>query len=207
MATADAATHCDALSPDAREALLLTRVRNGDPHAFEQLVEPYLRRLFDTINRITRHREDSEDCLQNALIRAFTCLDQFKGTSRFSTWLFTIGVNQALMCLRSRRRARCSPHSGNDDDSLHFLHVADTRPDPEAQYHNMELLRGLNEVIELLPPGFRPVFEMRYIHELSNEETATVLAMSVPTIKTRAFRARRQLRERLVRRYGITGTA
>jgi RNA polymerase sigma-70 factor, ECF subfamily len=196
-------SNCDALSSDARDTVLLARAKHGDHHAFEQLVEPYLRKLLDAIHRITRHREDAEDCLQNALIRAFTCLDQFKGASRFSTWLFTIGVNQALMCLRSKRRARCVPDPSNEG-SLPFAHLADTRPDPEAQYHNAELSKALHEVIQLLPPGFRPVFEMRYVHELSNEEAAAALDMTVPTIKTRAFRARRQLRERLARRYGVT---
>jgi len=203
MVREDAQPNCEARLSDARDALLLTRARDGDPHAFEQLVEPYLRRLLDAIHRITRHREDAEDCLQNALIRAFTCLDQFRGASRFSTWLFTIGVNQALMCLRSKRRARYVPDAP-DEDSFHFPHLADTRPDPEAQYRNVELSKALHEVIQHLPPGFRPVFEMRYVHELSNEEAAAALDMSVPTIKTRAFRARRQLRERLARRYGVT---
>src|ERR1700742_2910472 len=114
MTGLDTAPHYDPLSSDARDALLLTRAKGGDSHAFEQLVEPYLRRLLETIHRITRHREDAEDCLQNALIRAFTCLNQFKGASRFSTWLFTIGVNQALMCLRSKRRARYSPDPANE---------------------------------------------------------------------------------------------
>jgi RNA polymerase sigma-70 factor, ECF subfamily len=189
----------DAISNDIDDALLLKRAKQGDLRAFELLVEPYLRRLLDKILTITRDREDAKDCLQNTLMLAFTRIDQFRGASRFSSWLFRIAINQALMCLRSKKRNILIFHI-TDDDSLPFLDPADTRPDPEQHCRDTELSTRLEEMISSLPPALRPAFELRYVHELSNEQTAVALGLSIATIKTRARRARRHIRERLMQR-------
>src|ERR1700751_3549600 len=88
----------------SNDLLLMERAREGDVEAFGSLVEPYLEKLFKSIWKITRNREDAEDAVQETLLKAYSHLDQFRGASRFSTWLITIGVNQALMGLRSRRK-------------------------------------------------------------------------------------------------------
>ena len=157
--------------------------------------------LFDSILRITRNCEDAEDCLQEALMRAFTRIDQFKGASRFSTWLFRIGVNQALMRLRSNKKSFLFLDTA-DEDSLRSLDPADTRPNPELQYQVAELSMTLEKMIRVLPPSVQPAFEMRYLRELPTEEAAAALDMSTLAIKTRAFRARRHLRERFARQNG-----
>jgi RNA polymerase sigma-70 factor, ECF subfamily len=193
---------CSEISDYAHDALLVERSKQGDGRAFELLIKPYLSRLFDSILRITRNREDAEDCLQEALMRAFTRIDQFKGASRFSTWLFRIGVNQALMRLRSNKRGFLFLDTA-DDDSLRPLDPADTRPNPELQYQAAELSMTLEKMIRVLPPSIQPAFEMRYLRELSTEEAAVALDMSTRAIKTRAFRARRHLRERFARQYGL----
>lgn len=194
--------NCNEISDTAHDASLIGRAKQGDGRAFELLISPYLSKLFNTIIRITKNREDAEDCLQETLIRAFTRIDQFKGASRFSTWLLSIGVNQALMHLRSRKRGILFLDSG-DNDSLPALDPADTRPNPELQCLAAELSTTIERLIRGLPHTFQPAFEMRYLRELSNEEAAAALDLSTPTIKTRAFRARRQLRERLSRQYGL----
>ena len=191
------------IAENAHDAALIRRAKRGDRHAFEVLTKPYLNRLFNTILGITRNHEDAEDCLQEALLRAFTRIEQFKGASRFSTWLFRIGVNQALMHLRSKRRSFLLLDN-TDDDAFRSFDPEDTRPNPELQYQAAELSMTIEKMIRVMPPVFQPVFEMRYLQELSNEEAAVALDLSTPAIKTRAFRARRHLRERLERHYGLT---
>jgi Sigma-70 region 2 len=88
----------------AENSDLLERAKLGDVNAFDRLVGPYERGLFLVILRITKHREDAEDVLQEALLRAYTNIKTFRGESRFSTWLTRIGINQALMCLRGEDR-------------------------------------------------------------------------------------------------------
>ena len=187
----------NALSNNTDDALLLKRAKQGDLRAFELIVEPYLRRLLDKILTITRNREDAEDCLQNTLMRAFTSIDQFRGASRFSSWLFRIAINQALMCLRSRK-TNIPIFDITDEDSIPFLDPPDTRPDPEQHYRDTELSRRLGEMISSLPPALRSAFELRYVHEFSIKQTAVALGLSIAAIKTRAVRARSHIRKRLM---------
>lgn len=184
------------------DRILVERAQQGDLEAFGLLIEPYLEKLFKSIWRITKNREDAEDSLQEALLKAFTHIDQFRGASRFSTWLITIGVNQALMSLRSQRRTIISLDAGDrSTDTPPSLFLPETRLNPEQQYRNNEWGEMLGKVIDTLPTSFRAVFELRYIHELSNEQAATALGISIAAVKTRALRARRHIGRRLGERW------
>jgi RNA polymerase sigma factor (sigma-70 family) len=116
---------------------------------------------------------------------------------------FRIGVNQALTCLRPNKKSFLFCDTA-DEDSLRSLDPAGICPDPELQYQAAELSITIEKMIRVLPPSFQPAFEMRYVRELSNEETAVALDMSTPAIKTRASRARRHLRGRFAQQYGLT---
>jgi RNA polymerase sigma-70 factor (ECF subfamily) len=116
---------------------------------------------------------------------------------------FRIGVNQALTCLRPNKKSFLFNDTA-DEDSLRSLDPAGICPDPELQFQAAELSITIEKRIRVLPPSFQPAFEMRYLRELSNEEAAVALDMSTPAIKTRVFRARRHLRERFARQYGLT---
>jgi len=188
---------------DVREdAVLIERARRGDLNAFGLLVEPHLGKLLKIILNITKNREDAEDSMQETLLKSFTRLDQFKGTSRFSTWLISIGVNHALMCLRSRHRRIVSFDTVEQSDSASVpMDIPETRLNPEQHYRNKELAETLSHVIETLPSNFRTVFELRYVHEFSNEQAAMVLGTSIAAVKTRSLRARRLLSERLTQRW------
>jgi len=181
---------------------LVERARQGDLDAFESLIEPYLEKLFKSIWKITRNREDAEDSMQETLLKAFTHLDQFRGASRFSTWLITIGVNQALMSLRSKRK-NIVPIDANEPTSTAppSSYLPEPRLNPEQQYRNTEWAELLDRVIETLPSPFRTVFELRYVHELSNEQAAMALGISIAAVKTRALRARRHIGRRLGERW------
>jgi RNA polymerase sigma-70 factor (ECF subfamily) len=187
---------------DLRDDLpLLERARHGDLDAFESLVAPHTKKLFDCIWRIAGNREDAEDAMQETLLRAFTCLKQFRGTSRFSTWLISIGVNQALMYLRKRRRIVMSLDFCEQVDSPEpILYLAETRPNPEEQYRTKEMAAILTNAIHSLPSSCRTVFELRFVHEYSTKEAAIALDISIAAVKTRTHRARRYIEKQLTER-------
>jgi len=178
--------------------LLMERAKQGDVEAFGLLVQPYLEKLFKSVWKITRNREDAEDALQESLLKAYTHLDQFRGASRFSTWLITIGVNQALMNLRSRRKNLISLDANEPSSTAPpSSYLPEPRLNPEQQYRNTEWAEVLERVIDTLPSTFRAVFELRYVHDLSNEQAAMALGISIAAVKTRALRARRHIGRRL----------
>ncbi len=185
--------------PVIDESVLVDAARNGDVGAFEQLVRRYDRNVFRIAQHITQNREDAEDVVQDAFLKAFQNLGQFQGQSKFYTWLVRIAVNEALMRLRRRRPERTvslDEDVKTEEDSMP-REVADWSPNPEQLYSQAELKDILGKTIHGLPPGFRTVFVLRDVEGLSTEETAEALSLSVPAVKSRLLRARLQLRERL----------
>src|ERR1700675_4993081 len=188
-------------TPVTDELALVQAAKGGDVEAFEQLVRRYDRNVFRIAQHITQNREDAEDVVQDAFLKAYGNLAQFQEQSKFYTWLVRIAVNEALMRLRRRRPERMvslDEEVKTEDDSLP-REVADWSPNPEQQYTQAELREILSKTIQGLPPGFRTVFVLRDVEGLSTEETAAALELSVPAVKSRLLRARLQLRERLGR--------
>src|ERR1044072_4039408 len=187
--------------PTSDEAVLVAAAKAGDIGAFEGLVRRYDRNVFRIAQHITQNREDAEDVVQDAFLKAYQNLGQFQGQSKFYTWLVRIAVNEALMRLRRHRPERMvslDEDVKTEDDSVP-REVADWSPNPEQQYSQAELKDILTRTIQGLPPGFRTVFVLRDVEGLSTEETAEALDVSVPAVKSRLLRARLQLRERLNR--------
>jgi RNA polymerase sigma-70 factor (ECF subfamily) len=187
--------------PLTEELALVQAAKAGDVGAFEQLVKRYDRNVFRIAQHITQNREDAEDVVQEAFLKAYGNLKQFQGQSKFYTWLVRIAVNEALMKLRKRRPERMvslDEEVKTDDDSLP-REVADWSPNPEQQYTQAELRDILTRTIQGLPASFRTVFVLRDVEGLSTEETAEALELSIPAVKSRLLRARLQLRERLSR--------
>ena len=181
------------------EQVLVQAAREGNIGAFEELVKRYDRNVFRIANHITQNREDAEDVVQDAFLKAYQNLKQFQGQSKFYTWLVRIAVNEALMRLRRRRPERMvslDEDIKTDEDSMP-REVADWAPNPEQLYTQAELKDILGKTIQGLPPSFRTVFVLRDVEGLSTEETADALELSVPAVKSRLLRARLQLRERL----------
>jgi len=180
---------------------LVERARAGDQAAFEQLVRQYDRQIFRVAQHITQNREDAEDLPQDVFLKAYGKLDQFQGNSKFSTWLVRIAVNESLMRLRKRKTSRTvsMDQEVQTEDGSIPRDFADWSPNPEQIYGQSELGDILRKTINGLPPGFRTVFTLRDIENLSTEETAEALGLSVPAVKSRLLRARLQLRERLSR--------
>lgn len=185
--------------PIVAEMALVDRAKSGDIGAFEELVKRYDRNVFRIAQHITQNREDAEDVVQDAFLKAFENLKQFQGQSKFYTWLVRIAVNEALMKLRRRRPERMvslDEEVKTEEDSMP-REIADWAPNPEQLYKQGELRDILTRTIQGLPPSFRTVFVLRDVEGLSTEETAVALDLSIPAVKSRLLRARLQLRERL----------
>ncbi|MDE3110181.1 MAG: sigma-70 family RNA polymerase sigma factor [Acidobacteriota bacterium] len=182
------------------ESALVSAAKTGDIQAFETLVSRYERKIFRLTQNITQNREDAEDAMQEAFLKAYEHLDGFQGNSRFYTWLVRIAVNQALMKLRRRRTNIVSLDEDVDtsEDTMP-REVEDWGPSPEERYQQSELGDILSKAIGDLDPGFRIVFQLRDIEQLSTEETAEALGLSVPAVKSRLLRARLKLRHNLNR--------
>ena len=182
------------------EAALVSAAKGGDTGAFEELVNRYERKIFRLGMNITQNREDAEDVMQDAFLKSYQHLDRFQGDSRFYTWLVRIAVNEALMKLRKRRPNQVSldePLAGTDGEDSVFREIEDWGPSPEDRYEQSELGDILNTTIAELEPPFRIVFQLRDIEELSTEETAEALGLSIPAVKSRLLRARLKLRQKL----------
>jgi RNA polymerase sigma-70 factor (ECF subfamily) len=180
------------------EAELVVRARSGSPAAIEQLVERYERRLFRLAQNITGSREDAEEVVQNAFVRAFRNLGAFRGDSRFYTWLVRIAVNEGLTKIRRKHLQEVSIDSEeNAEDRFLCRELEDWGPNPEQRYSQEELRRILETTINELDPGYRIVFQLRDIEGFSTRETASILALSLSAVKTRLLRARLQLRDSL----------
>ncbi len=173
----------------------------GDVQAFEKLIRKYDRQIFRIAQHITQNREDAEDVVQDAFLKAYEKLSQFQGNSKFYTWLVRIAVNESLMRLRKRRTGKMVSIDEDieTDEGSVPRDLADWSPNPEQNYTQTELAKILRKTIQGLPQGFRVVFVLRDVDGLSTEETAEMLGLSVPAVKSRLLRARLQLRERLSR--------
>jgi RNA polymerase sigma-70 factor (ECF subfamily) len=189
------------------EAALVERARSGDQQAFGDLVTQYERKVYRLAMNITRNEEDAEDVLQEAFLKAYGHLDRFKGDSKFYTWLVRIAVNEALMKLRQRKGDRTVPLDEPVDTGEETMvrEIAVWGDNPEQQYSKEEIQNILSEAVDSLKPDFRTVFTLRDIEEMSTEETAEILGISVPAVKSRLLRARLALREKLTRQFKRKG--
>jgi RNA polymerase sigma-70 factor, ECF subfamily len=189
------------------EAPLLAKAREGDSRAFGELVRKYEGKIFRLAQHVTQNREDAEDVLQETFLKAYEHLDQFQGNSKFYTWIVRIAVNQALMKLRRRKTDK----SVSLDDTIDtgedtvVREIAAWDPDPEQRYTQEELRGILDQAVQSLAPPYRSVFMLRDVDDLSTEETAEALNLSVPAVKSRLLRARLQLREKLTRYFKRKG--
>ncbi len=183
------------------EGDLITRAKAGDDTAFTELLTRYERKIYRLAKNITQNDEDAEDVMQEAFLKAYSHLDNFQGNSKFYTWIVRIAVNESLMKLRKRKSDKLVSLDEQVDtgEDLVPREIAVWEDNPEAQYSQEELRGILDKSVESLAPIFRSVFVLRDIEDLSTEETAEALGISIPAVKSRLLRARLQLREKLTR--------
>jgi RNA polymerase sigma-70 factor, ECF subfamily len=183
------------------EAAWVTKARNGDAKAFTELVSQYEGKIFRLARHITQSQEDAEDVLQESFLKAYTHLPDFQGQSKFYTWIVRIAVNESLMKLRKRKTDRTVSLDESIDTGEETVvrEIAVWEENPEQRYSREELREILEKAVDSLRPAFRTVFLLRDVEELSTEETAAMLDLSIPAVKSRLLRARLQLREKLTR--------
>jgi len=189
------------------EAAVLEQARRGDTNALTGLLRRYEGKIFRLALHITQNREDAEDVLQETFLKAFEHLNQFQGNSKFYTWIVRIAVNQALMKLRKRKSDRAvslDEQLDTGEDTV-AREIAAWDENPEQRYSREELNHILTSAVDDLTPIYRAVFVLRDIEELSTEETAEALNLSVPAVKSRLLRARLQLRDKLTRHFKRKG--
>ena len=189
------------------EAAIVAQARLGDAKAFSELLRRYEGKIFRLALHITQNREDAEDVLQEAFLKAYEHLDQFQGQSKFYTWIVRIAVNQALMKLRKRKTDRSVSLDETIDTGEDTVarEIAAWDENPEQQYSREEINEILSSAIDGLAPIYRAVFVLRDVDDLSTEETAEALELSVPAVKSRLLRARLQLRDKLTRYFKRKG--
>lgn len=177
------------------EEVLVSAARAGDRDAFDELYLRHSTKILPRIYRMTRNREDAEDVLQEAALRAFLHLKSFEGRSSFSSWLTRIAVNSALMALRKKRRAQISVDQTYDDQGSSLpWEPCDAAETPEARYARCERDALLVGAIQRLPCIFREILELQLANEYSTMQIAAELGISLPAAKSRLMRARRTLR-------------
>jgi len=194
------------VSAEQDDAQLVAAARSGVNDAFEFLIRRHQAKILSVAWRFTRKREDAEDIAQQAFQKAFLHVHQFQGNSSFSTWLTRITMNEGVMWLRKKR--------ASSEVSLEVLNASadtSTEVDPAdcASSHEetclqLETQRMVSAAISSLRPKLRGVMQLRELGEMSTEETAKVLRVSVGTVKARLFQGRRKLRSTLKPYFGST---
>jgi RNA polymerase sigma-70 factor (ECF subfamily) len=190
-------------STNVKDEVLVAAAVRGSSAAFETLFQRYHKRMFNIALSRLQNAEDAEDAVQQAFQQAYVHLKSFQGQARFSTWLTRITINEALMLLRKRRPGHLSIEGHQTVDEGSFaLEIRDTAITPEEQYGQKELHNVLSGAIDELRPILKTVVNLSEIGELSTSKTAETLGIRIGTVKARTFRARRLLRDKIVKRLG-----
>ena len=181
------------------DQLLVDRAQHGDKKAFELLVVKYQRKLMRLISRLIRDQAEAEDVVQEAFIKAYRALPQFRGDSAFYTWLYRIGINTAKNYLVTQgRRAPTSTEADveeaetfDDGDQLRDINT------PESMLATKQIAETVNLAMEALPEELRIAITLREIEGLSYEDIAEAMHCPIGTVRSRIFRAREAIAEKL----------
>ncbi|WP_137733261.1 RNA polymerase sigma factor RpoE [Pseudaquabacterium pictum] len=191
------------MSIDDVDAHLVERAKGGDPKAFEMLVVKYQRRIERLIARMVRDVDLVQDIAQESFIRAYRALPQFRGDSAFYTWLYRIAVNTAKKALVDLKRdplvtesARAGMNDDDDETSRPERELSDGET-PDAVLASKEIAQTVNAAIEALSDDLRQAITLREIEGLSYEEIAELMNCPIGTVRSRIFRARESIAQRL----------
>lgn len=182
------------------DALLVERVKQGDQRAFALLVAKYERRVQRLLSRLVRDSAEIEDITQEAFIKAYRALPQFRGESAFYTWLYRIAINTAknYLATKSRRPVTVGEFQGADDGEFFDLgDVVEDNNTPDAVLHSRQVAEAVNAAIETLPEDLKAAITLREIEGLSYEEIAQAMDCPIGTVRSRIFRAREAIAQRL----------
>jgi len=176
---------------------LLDRVLAGDVLAFEELVQRHEQRVYRITMAITGNHQDAEEAMQDTFLKAHRHLSGFERTSKFSTWLTRIAVNEALQCRRRQRATESLDELTSTEEGMVPKQLQDWHDDPEKTYSKQQMRDIVEQAIQSLPTQYREAFVLRDVQGLTTEEAAEALGLSRPALKSRLLRARLMMREAL----------
>jgi RNA polymerase sigma-70 factor (ECF subfamily) len=193
-------------NPEVLDAQLVEMTKRGDQSAFDELVLRHRPTCVNLATSILRDRGEAEEEAQNACLKAFLYIDQFRGEADFSTWLLRIVENQCLMLIRRRRRAEFVPLYRDSERGDASLQLPARDPDPEGELGAREVIEALKTEIRRVPPLLRNAILMRDVQELPMSDMADQLGISIAAAKSRLQRARAELRQRMLRHCTRSGS-
>jgi RNA polymerase sigma-70 factor (ECF subfamily) len=178
---------------------LVERAQRGEKHAFELLVSKYQRKLARLLSRFIRDPTEVEDVTQEAFIKAYRALPTFRGDSAFYTWLYRIGINTAKNYLVAMGRRAPTTTDIDSEEAEGFEdgeHLRDLNT-PENEMMSRQVAETVNQTLEELPEELRTAITLREIEGLSYEDIANIMNCPIGTVRSRIFRAREAIAERL----------
>jgi RNA polymerase sigma-70 factor (ECF subfamily) len=189
----------DAVSERDVDADLVARVQQGDKKAFDLLVLKYQRKIMRLVSRMVRDQAEIEDVTQEAFIKAYRALPQFRGESAFYTWLYRIAINTARNWLASNQRRPSSPSEFQNEDGETFNETDNLTDNnnPESELASREIAETVNATIESLPEDLRTAIVLREIEGMSYEDIAQTMNCPIGTVRSRIFRAREAIAAKL----------
>ncbi|HSI23452.1 MAG TPA: RNA polymerase sigma factor RpoE [Methylophilaceae bacterium] len=178
---------------------LVERAQRGDKAAFDLLVQKYQRKLGRLLSRMIRDQAEVEDVVQEAFIKAYRALPNFRGDSAFYTWLYRIGINTAKNYLVAMGRRPQVSTEIEVEDAENFEDGQDLRTidTPETELMTKQIAQTVNDTVAALPEELRTAITLREIEGLSYEEIATLMGCPIGTVRSRIFRARETIAEKL----------
>ncbi len=181
------------------DAELVARVKAGDKKAFDLLVLKYQRKIMRLLSRMIRDQAEVEDVAQEAFIKAYRALPQFRGDSAFYTWLYRIAINTARNWLSSNSRRPSTPSSYENEDGETFDEMDNLTDNttPESELASRQIAQTVNKAIEDLPEDLRTAIVLREIEGMSYEDIAQSMNCPIGTVRSRIFRAREAIATKL----------
>lgn len=181
------------------EAQMIAQILSGNSHVFHELIRPYERRVYVMALSFLHNEADAEDAAQEAFMKAFRNLASFRGEAKFGTWLVSITLNEARSRIRQRDTVKMESLDEPPDDQGHISPalLRDWKEIPSEALERKEIRALLQEAITALPRIYREVFQLRDIEQLSVNEAATALGISIAAVKVRLHRARMMLQKKL----------
>ncbi|HUW50451.1 MAG TPA: RNA polymerase sigma factor RpoE [Sulfuricella sp.] len=178
---------------------LVERAQHGDKHAFELLVMKYQRKLGRLLSRFIRNPTEVEDVSQEAFIKAYRALPSFRGESAFYTWLYRIGINTAKNYLVTQGRRAPTTTQFDNEEAEGFEDAEQLRSSttPESELASKQIAETVNKAVEGLPEELRAAITLREIEGMSYEDIASVMDCPIGTVRSRIFRAREAIAEKL----------
>jgi RNA polymerase sigma-70 factor, ECF subfamily len=193
------------LSAVETDEVLVQRAQGGDTAAFDELVRRYTQIVYRVLYKILRHEEDTQDALQDTFVSAYRALPRFRQDARFSTWIYRIATNAALMKTRGRKNNMVSlDHPTEDEGAQRAWELPDWSATPDEEIMTDETRRIMEEAIQSLPAEQRAAFVLHDIQDLSSAETAQAMGITVSAVNSRLHRARVFLRDRIGRHLNVT---